>query len=293
MNQSTIRTIRREWVLAVGMLAWTTIPSRLVAQINRDSLVAAALEEFDTDRRLQLLRPALDPAAGPLTESWRTGVQLMAQTLLEDRRDSLASVWLRWAARQAPDFEPDTIQFLPSVAASLRAARDFTRQTGTQGDSLAGTSWVWPAVDDTNPMGRLQVSAPGVQAPLRAVAVGVGEVSGDSATELAPGSYEIHASAAGYDSLVVTREVLPATRTVLELRPRPLLAQAAPTPAPAPMPPPIPVASTKPRKKFPWLVVAGVAAVGVGVAALAGGGGDGGGQPHPTTGGITIDFPNP
>jgi hypothetical protein len=279
-------------VLAALVLAGASVAGPLGAQANRDSLVAAALDEFDTGRRLQLLRPALDPAAGPLTESWRAGVQLMGQTLLEDRQDSLAAVWLRWAARLAPDLEPDTIRFLPSATAALRAARDFARRTTTPGDSLAGTSWVWPATDEPGRVGRLQVSAPGITAAVRASAIGVGVLNAGQPTEVPPGSYEIHASAGGYDSLVVTREVLPATTTVLDLRPRPLMAQAAPTPAPAPAPPAVPVAASKPRKKFPWIVVVGVAAAGGAVAALAGGGG-GGGEPTPTTGGITIDFPNP
>src|SRR5712692_9048530 len=85
------------------------------AQDPRDTLVSRAFSEFDTGRRLQLLVSALDPKAGPPRGAWPVGVQLLAQTLIEDGQDSAAAVWLRWAVRLSADLQPDAAQFLPRV----------------------------------------------------------------------------------------------------------------------------------------------------------------------------------
>jgi hypothetical protein len=270
---------------------------RLAAQGQRDSLIAKASEEFDTGRQLQLLRAALDPGLGPPSGSWASGVQLLAQTLLQDKRDSLAAAWLRWAVRVSPSLQPDTVRFLPFVATALRSAQDFVQRSGSADDSLAQTSWVWPAQSAEEQTGKLQVSAPGVTAPLRVATGGGVDVTPGAAALLDPGSYQIHAAADGYDSLTITREVLPAVTTVIQLRPRSFLAnrpgvQRGPKPQPAePTMPPIEVAQEH-KKKFPWLIVGlGAVGAGVAVAALAGGGGNGDGGDN--KGGITVTFPNP
>ena len=115
---------------------------------------------------------------------------------------------------------------------------------------------------------------------------------------LNPGSYQIGVTAAGYDSIQVTREVIPGVTTVVDFRPinRAVPVAAAPAaaaqPRPAAPPPaaptPAPAASSS-KKKFPvLLVVGGAAAVGVAALLLAGGGDE-----EATTGGITVTFPNP
>src|SRR4051794_10812423 len=111
----TRTAVRVRWV-AGAMLVVSAAAGPLAAQQSRDSLVAQAQAEFDAGRRTELLREALNPALGPLTGSWSTGVELLAQTLLEDKQDSLAGTWLRWAARLSPSLQADTIQFLPTVA---------------------------------------------------------------------------------------------------------------------------------------------------------------------------------
>jgi hypothetical protein len=257
-------------------------------QQSRDSLVANAQGEFDTGRRMQLLRTAVNPETGPLAGSWETAVQMLAQTLLEDKQDSLAGTWLRWAARLQPSLEADTVQFPPTLASALRAAQDFTKRSGSPSDAAVGTTWQWPAPDATDREGKVLVTAPGISSPLRASVEGGGELSTESPTSLAPGSYRIRVAADGYDSVSVTREVLPATTTLLELKLKPMLAQARQQ-TPTPTVPP--VVTEEKHKKFPWIIlVGGAAAVGA-VAALAGGGGGNG--PTGTTGGITFTFPNP
>ena len=131
---------------------------RLGGQEPCDSLVARAFNEFDANRRLQLLVPALDPSACPPRGSWVVGVQLLGQTLIDAGQDSLAAVWLRWAIRLAPDMKIDTLRFTPRLAAAHEAAREFLRRNATGGDSLAATTWLWPVRVGEERLGHLQVS---------------------------------------------------------------------------------------------------------------------------------------
>lgn len=268
------------------------------AQDPRDALVARAFNEFDTQRRLQLLVAALNPTSGPPRGAWPVGVQLLAQTLLEDGKDSLAGAWLRWAVRLAPDLQPDTVQFLPKVADAYRAARAFVLRSRTPTDTLATTTWLWSGQEATSTQGRIQIAA--TSAPLRVEVRGIGVVGPGGTVPLSAGSYEIGVTAAGFDSVHVTREVLPGVTTVVEFRPRsvqvavqppaapPAARPAAPPAARPAAPPPAPVAQRK--KKFPIVLVAvgGAAAIAL-VAVAAGGGGDSGSG----FGTITINFPNP
>lgn len=269
-------------IAALMLLASLTGAAVLQAQVPCDSMVARASNEFDTARRLQLLLGAVDPTiCPPRSNSWPVAVQLLAQTLMEDGKDSVAAVWLRWALRLVPGMQPDTIQFLPRVVAAHRAARDFVIRTGSRGDTATATTWLWSTRIASEPMGRLQVSTRGVTDAVRMSAEGVGPIAPGGIASVAPGSYAVSVSAAGYDSLRVTREVLPGVTTALEVRLHSALAL---------QPPPPPAAAPQKRKKFPVLLVAaGAAAVGA-VALLAGGGGGGDGA---TTGGITFTFPNP
>lgn len=288
----------RRTVLALTLGLGLGGTAALSAQDPRDAMVARAFNEFDTQRRLQLLIAALNPTAGPPQGAWPVGVQLLAQTLLEDGKDSLAGVWLRWAVRLAPDLQPDTVQFLPRVAEAYRSARGFVNRTRTPTDSLAATTWLWTG-QTSDAQGRIQVTTSG-SAPLRVDIVGVGIVGPGGSVSLAPGSYEIGVTAAGFDSLRATREVLPGVTTVVDFRPRArptaIAAQPAPQPAtpavtrPAAPPPAGPATQRtvqqQQKKKFPLLLVVGGAVVAVGVVALVAGGSD-----EPTTGDITFTFP--
>jgi hypothetical protein len=188
----------------------------LLGQDPREALVARAFNEFDVARRQHLLMSALNPAAGPPSGVWPVGVQLLAQTLIEDAQDSVAAVWLRWAIRLSPDLRPDTVQFLPRVVAAVRSARTFVSLTGPPEDSGAVTSWQWPAQETGESMGTLRARAAGL-VPVQVEVKGVGPIALGGTIPLNPGSYEISASASGYDSLRATREVLPGITTSLEL----------------------------------------------------------------------------
>lgn len=268
-------------------------------------MVARAFNEFDAARRAQLLMNALNPVAGPPRGAWAVGVQLLAQTLIEDHQDSAAGVWLRWAVRLSPDLQPDTVQFLPQVISAYRRARDFVQSTRRASDSAAATTWLWPGPTEDK-LGRLHVAPSGLTVPVKIAIKGIGPVGVDASVPLAPGSYEITAAAPGYDSARVTREVLPGVTTVLEFHLHPTaLAQGAPKPQAAPTPSAQPTAPAAPRPQPPVvaekkggfpvvLAVVGIGAVAA-IAAVAGGGSksSGGGGGGGTTGGITITFPNP
>lgn len=263
----------------------------LQGQDPRDACLAQAYKEFDAARRQQLLLCALNPSAGPPRGAWPVGVQLLAQTLIEDGKDSVAAAWLRWAIRLSPDLQPDTVQFLPRVVAAYRAARDFVNQTRSPGDSQVSATWLWPAQGSAEAVGRIQIAAQ-TAAPMRVDVKGVGPVGVGGVIPLAPGSYQITAAASGRDSVRVTREVVPGVTTVLDFHlpaPGVQVSQRQQAQQQRQQPPPPPPVQAQ-KKKFPVLwVVVGAVAVGGAVALLAG---KGGGNPA-TTGGITIQFPNP
>jgi hypothetical protein len=259
----------------------------LRGQDPREALVARAFREFDATRRLELLMSALNPTSGPPRGAWSVGAQLLAQTLIEDGRDSAAAVWLRWAIRLAPDLQPDTVQFLPEVITAYRSAQDFVSRTRGVADASATTTWLWAAPAGDATMGRIQIVTSG-PVPVRVEVGGVGLVGERGSLRLNPirlsaGSYQIRAAAAGLDSIRVMREVLPGVTTIVELHLRPVRVQVATT-----RPPSQPLPSKK--KGFP-VVWAGVGAAGaVGLAAFLI---TMGAESAPSTGSIVVTFPGP
>lgn len=281
-------------VRLAGLVLWLGVTGTgfLRGQDPRDAMVARAFNEFDAAQRLQLLMSALNPTSGPPRGAWPVGVQLLAQTLIEDGQDSLAGVWLRWAIRLSPDLQPDTVQFLPKVVAAYRSARDFVLSTRAPTDTAAATTWLWPAPDTRERTGRLQIASSGLAAPLHVEVRGVGPIGPGGSVPLSPGSYQISAGAAGYDSVRVMREVLPGVTTVLEFHLRSTLAQVAPPKASPPAKTtPAPGAAPQKKKGFPvgWVVVGAAAAGGL-VALLAGKGSPS--PPPPSTGGMSFTFPS-
>lgn len=272
----------------VLLLGWA---APLRAQDPCDALILRAFNEFETARRVQILVEALNP--GPRCGSWGVAVQALAQTLIEDGKDSVASVWLRWAARRDRDLQPDTLQFLPKVVEAYRKARAFVNATRSPADSLTGTGWLWASSGGIDAFGRIQVSTGDGGPALRVAIVGVGLSGTGGSLPIGAGSYVIVATAPGYDTLRVTREVLPGMGTVLEFRPKrtsvPVAVRPpAPPPAPVPAPAPAPTAVAARKKKFPVLLVAGGAVGAAVVVALAM-------KPKPEDpyGSIEFTFPNP
>jgi len=283
--------------LVIALLA-LVIPSGAHAQARNDRLIEAqkANDNFEPQRAMRILTDALDPSQGPADSAWASGVQLLTQILIDDHQDSLAMVWSRWALRLKPGLSIDTVTFLPQAVATLQAARQFVGSP-TPGDSVTGTQWGWAVPGSSDTQGHLLV-APSAQAP-QIVVVGVGVAMPGESLTLPPGSYQIEASANGFVSARVTRELLPGVTTALafELKPSTAVPMArakpvTPTPANAPPPPLTPEQlGVKKKGHFPILPVAlGAAAVGGLVVIL---GGKGHSSSTPSTGGITISIPNP
>lgn len=258
---------------ALALLLAIAGAASLQGQDPREAQVARAFREFDPAARQQLLTDALNPTAGPLLGAWPVGVQLLAQTLLEDGKDSTAAAWLRWAIRLSPDLQPDTVLFLPELVAVYRSAQAFVASTRGGADSVAKTTWVWPTQTNRDQPGRLQIAASGL-VPAGVEVRGVGPVAAGGSVPLNPGSYEISAVASG-DTVRVTREVLPGVTTALLIPFRSAAAEVVPKTS---------------KKGFPviWvgLGAAGAAAV---VAFLVAGAN----APPAETGGIIVTFPNP
>jgi len=209
---------------AVTTLLLLVLPATLPAQVTREDMIRRASEEFDAASRIELLSNAVDPAKGPTDSVWAFGVQLLAQTLIEEGRDSLAAVWLRWAIRLAPDFQADPVQFLPEVVAAYHVASEFVEASTTPGDTVTATSWRWPITIAGEPAGGIQAGSPlpvTVQIGIR----GVGTIGPDSVRPLWPGSYSVIAMAGGYEFVEVTREVLPGVITTLEFNLAPLISE--------------------------------------------------------------------
>jgi hypothetical protein len=275
----------------LGLLAVSLAGAPILsAQAGRDSLIARAKDEFDGKKRIQLLISALDPARGPVGGGWGDGVQALAQALLDDGQAPAATTWLRWAARLSPGLQPDTIQYTPQVGAALRAAREFASRTRSAGDSLVVTTWRWPSGSNDNAVAWFQVDSTGPVA-LEVAVEGSTPVGLGGRVQLAPGSYEVRATAPGHDTVRMTREALPGATTLLRIRLQPVR-----TPVAAANQTPNRPATTVPtvkKHKFPWVLAAlGAAGVGTAVVLLGGGkssGSSGGGG----SGGITFFFPNP
>lgn len=205
----------RVGLLAVAGALFCAAPT--VAQQPRNDRIRAAFEAYDgfeTARALSLLRAAINPAEGPPDSLWSRAVHLMAQILTEEGRHPEASAWVRWALRRAPGMPLDSVTFLPEVVAFFRAARQAVG-TGSPGDPVAETSWVWSAAGAREGQGVLRVQSPRMPAPVRALVQGAGVVGSGQTIALAPGTYEIQVAAEGYLATVVTREVLPGVTTLL------------------------------------------------------------------------------
>jgi hypothetical protein len=218
-----MRSARGPAVLALIILAAPTV---LTAQQTRNQRITAAqqaYQNFDTGRALDLLRAALNPAEGPADSAWAYGVELLGQILSESGDTAQARVWFRWAFRQAPAARVDSVNFLPDVAAAMRAVRAATQPSA--GDVVSRTRWDW-AIAAPAGQGRLQVVSPRVTAPITAQVRGATTIVVQSGQTVAipVGTYTIDAAAEGYLPTQMTREILPGVVTVIDFNLSPVAA---------------------------------------------------------------------
>jgi len=161
------------------------------------------------------LAAGLNPAAGPRDPLWVASVHRLAHILIEQKKDSVAAVWLRWALRVQARLVVDTVNFPPPVQDAFARARAFVAD-GSPGDTLTETTWDWIHGRGETPSG-LRIERSGV--PLSGFVEGIGPLLAGATQPLAPGSYTIVVSAPDYFFRTrVTREVLPGITTVVRFR---------------------------------------------------------------------------
>ena len=284
MNESK-RLLRLTLILAkptffsILLLLGLSQPARLHGQEPCQALISRAMNEFETAARIRAFVEALNPSTS--CASWPLAMQGLAQTLIEDRNDSLTAIWLRWAIRRQPDLKPNPLEVTPEVTDAYTAARAFVTRTQSAADSVVETRWFWPAPGGATRDGRITVTSaiPG----LRLQVAGAPITTGESVTR-GPGSYSLIAAAPGYDSAAVTREVLPGITTVVEfdLQSRPTAGSGPTTPGPVePQAPP----NAKKGISKGVLIAGGAVVAGVAIYFLTR-------EPDPTTGSISVDIPN-
>jgi hypothetical protein len=203
----------------LAMLAMLTVgtPAMLCGQGSRRDLVTRALGEFDPVRQRELLRAALNPNLGPPDSLFGISVQYLAQNLLEAGQDSLASVWLKWAIRLAPEMSADTLQFPQSVVSAYRNAETEVRAAGEATQPTTATSWEWPALAVGEGPGSLRVVRSASAATPQILVQGVGLLNLNERVSLAAGTYNVQGTAAGHVPANVAVEILPGVTTVLTL----------------------------------------------------------------------------
>ncbi len=194
-------------------------------QVNRAS---AAYGNFDSPGALRLLKTALDPSLAPPDSVWDSGVQLLAQILIEDGKEPLASTWLRWAFRQHPALRIDSVTYLPAVLTAANAARRATLG-GLPGDAVTTTRFQWPAGISTDTMGWFRTPTATLPVPVRVLVEGVGLLGANQNLALKPGTYNIQALADGYVTARIAREILPGTTTIMQFALRSTAIAAADT----------------------------------------------------------------
>jgi len=194
----------------------------LQAQSPREALLhgheAHNLAEFE--RAIPLLSLGLDPAAGPRDSLWVSGLHKLADALIENGQDSLAMVWLRWAAREAGAIPVDSINFPPLVVEALVRAKDFVHRASPDSAAVR-VSYQWPTASAASPSGvvLVQLGRPSVSVRIE---------GGDSlhlglATAIPAGSYTVLATADGYQPARAPVEILPGVTTVLAFTLAPVL----------------------------------------------------------------------
>lgn len=196
------------------------------AQQERADLIEEARNEFSDSLALDRLLEATDPTQAEPDSVWSVAVLEMAQLLVGIGNAELASVWLRWAARHGSEWPIDRTRYLPSVIEEYDAASaSVAAEAGER--SPAHTSWRWPPRFDAAAQGFVEVHSADPGVPLNVRIEGHDAIPGTEPTPLDPGTYELIASAEGYESATITREILPGVATVLDFELAPVLSAEA------------------------------------------------------------------
>lgn len=196
------------WLIATLVL----LPVGLYGQ-DRADLIDQARSEFDINQQVELLWRAADPNAGPVDAVWSTAVHLLAQTLIEEGESELAHTWLLWGASVDASFPIDTVNLLPAVVTAIRDAR--AEAAGRAADPAAEATWHWSGNFQRGGMGGVEIVS--VTPTDATLVVDGSELTAGRAGSLDPGTYEMVATAEGYEEVRFTREILPGVTTSVAL----------------------------------------------------------------------------
>jgi hypothetical protein len=188
----------------------------LAAQQTREALIEQARSEFDEAARLDLLTRAADPGLGAPDSLWAIGVFDLAQNLIGSGQAAQGALWLRWEARHGGRWTIDRAYYSPSTVAAYDQAVPAVQTEGGRDSPDVSTRWRWPEGFDASASGSLEVATAEPSVPLTVSVEGRGTVEPGGTLALAPATYQITAEAPGYETLRVTREILPGATTVLE-----------------------------------------------------------------------------
>ena len=212
-------------VLGVALASLVAVGLRGQAASNPRNLLRLGGQAYDFaeyEAARSFLIAGLNPAAGPRDSLWVASVHRLAHILIQEKRDSVAAVWLRWALRLQPGLAVDTVNFPPAVEDAFALARSVVA-AGRSADTLVETNWEWAQARGDTTQGAVRIERSG--AALSGFVEGLGPLTPGAPQPLGPGSYTITASAPGYFRTRVTREVLPGITTVIRFRLRGLAAQ--------------------------------------------------------------------
>jgi hypothetical protein len=207
------------------LLAAAPVAMPLAAQETRAGLIDEARGEFDADRRATWLVRAMHPAHGPPDSLWTVAAFDVAQALILSDDPDAGPLWLRLAARHAPDWPPDPSFYSPSLVLAYEREAAAVARAAALEPGVATTAWEWPDGLEPEAPGWIRFAPrdPAVQMVIR-----VDERSAEPGipVPLPPGTYEAVATADGYETLRVRAEVLPGATTSLVLDPPPALPAA-------------------------------------------------------------------
>ena len=207
-------------------IAFVALALVLVAPLrgqSRTDLIDSARSQFSDSVALELLSSAADPSTLPTDSLWTVGVHEIALRLMGGLQPALVSTWLRWSARHGTQWPIDPSFFPPALVQAYQQAASEARATNDPVDGVA-TSWRWPNAFNLSATGTIEAVSSDPTVQFSVDVAGRGSFQGGSSLSLQPGSYELNASAEGFEPVRLTREVLPGVGTVLEFDLKPLLA---------------------------------------------------------------------
>lgn len=204
------------------LLLIALVPGPAHSQATRASLQQGheAYDFAEFERAIPLLSLGLDPAAGPRDSLWVSGLHKLAHALIENGQDSLAMVWLRWAAREAGTIPVDSINFPPLLVQALASAQRFVHR-GIGDSVVVSLSYEWPTTAVASGPGLILVQP--AQSATNVLVAGRDSIPVGVATTLQSGSYTVVARADGYQPARPTVEILPGVTTVLAFTLAPVL----------------------------------------------------------------------